>query len=371
MMRATAWTVLAFLSLLSAVAHGAQTLSDGPYVLIDKSSDWNAVFIKDGQPLAQKTAIGRKISVPAVASVPAFDITLRELGLPEPAVVPLDEGTPLFVVADTHGEFEIAIALLRAHKIIDESLRWSFGKGHLVVLGDIFDRGAHQTEILWLLFKLEQEARAAGGAVHVVLGNHESMVLLGDDRYLNSKYTQVAKLIGAPHYAALWSEQAYLGRWIRSKHTLMKIGDLLCVHGGVPPEVVDRKLTLDAINTTVRDALQARQSLPASQQALASFIMGSQGPQWYRGYFPPRGPQDAPAATPADVGRILKHYDAEKILVGHTRVPTITPLYDGKVIAVQVYPHRDDLGAPVMEALYIANKRYFKALADGSRVPLD
>jgi hypothetical protein len=226
MMRATAWTVLAFLSLLSAVAHGAQTLSDGPYVLIDKSSDWNAVFIKDGQPLAQKTAIGRKISVPAVASIPAFDITLRQLGLPEPAVVPLDEGTPLFVVADTHGEFEIAIALLRAHKIIDESLRWSFGKGHLVLLGDIFDRGAHQTEILWLLFKLEQEARAAGGAVHVVLGNHESMVLLGDDRYLNPKYTQVAKLIGAPHYAALWSEQAYLGRWIRSKHTLMKIGDL-------------------------------------------------------------------------------------------------------------------------------------------------
>ncbi len=357
--------------LLGVVAHAAEPVSDGPYVLIDKNATWNAVFIQHSKPLAHKTAIGSKIIVPAVADLPAFEVTLREIGLPGPSVVPLDRDTPMFVIADTHGEFEIAVTLLRAHKIIDDTLRWSFGKGHLVVLGDIFDRGAHQTEILWLLFKLEAEAREAGGGVHVVLGNHESMVLLGDDRYLHSKYKQTAQLIGAPHYAALWGEQSFLGRWIRTKHTLMKVGGQLCVHGGVSSEIVDRKLTLDAINATVREALHARHSMPEPQQALVSFIMGQNGPQWYRGYFEPRTPQDTPAAAPADVARVLKHFEAKTILVGHTRIPTITPLYDGNVIAVQVYPHRDDEGAPVMEGLFIEKGHYFKALADGSRVMLE
>ena len=35
--------------------------------------------------------------------------------------------------------------------IIDKNLNWKFGKGHLVVLGDIFDRGSMVTEVLWHL----------------------------------------------------------------------------------------------------------------------------------------------------------------------------------------------------------------------------
>lgn len=370
MMRTAGWLAPLALVLLNAIADAAETISDGPYVLMDRSSTWNAVIIEDGNPIAQKTAIGGEVSVPATAGLPAFNVTLREIGLPAPSVIPLSSDIPMFIIADTHGEFEIAVTLLRAQKIVDDALRWSFGTGHLVVLGDIFDRGAHHTEILWLLFKLEAEARQAGGAVHVLLGNHESMVLLGDDRYLHPKYRQAAQRIGAPHYAALWGQQSFLGRWLRSKHTVMKIGEHLCVHGGVSPEVVDRKLALDVINTTVRDALQSRHSLPEPQNALVSFIMGQNGPQWYRGYFEPRNPQDAPAARVEDVTRVLRYYGVKKVLVGHTRVPTVTPLYDGRVIAVQVYPHRDANGAPAMEGLLIEAGRYFKVAADGRRAEL-
>jgi hypothetical protein len=58
-------------------------------------------------------------------------------------------------------------------------------------------------------------------------------------------------------------------------------------------------------------------------------------------------------------------------LVGHTMVPVVTPLYGGRVIAVQVYPHRDkETHAVVMQALSIERGRMFRALADGSTEPL-
>ncbi len=180
--------------------------------------------------------------------------------------------TPLFVMADTHGEFEIAAQLLQRQRVIDERLRWSFGKGHLAILGDVFDRGPNQTELLWLIYKLEAEAARAGGGVHLAIGNHEAMVLTGDDRYLNPKYRRVTALLGVASYAALWNEQSLLGRWLRSKAAVFRLGDYLCLHGGVSRELIDRGLTLSEVNQTVRGALTA-QPAPLSEQA--QFVMGS------------------------------------------------------------------------------------------------
>ena len=56
------------------------------------------------------------------------------------------------VISDIHGEYNRYINLLKALGIIDQNLNWKFGKGHLVVLGDTFDRGNMVTEILWHLF---------------------------------------------------------------------------------------------------------------------------------------------------------------------------------------------------------------------------
>ncbi|KAG1488187.1 hypothetical protein G6F52_014005 [Rhizopus delemar] len=51
------------------------------------------------------------------------------------------------------------------------------GKDTLVIAGDVFDRGPQVTEAFWLLYGLQQQAAAARGAVHFVLGNHETKVL--------------------------------------------------------------------------------------------------------------------------------------------------------------------------------------------------
>jgi len=92
------------------------------------------------------------------------------------------------VISDIHGNFESYITLLKGASVIDGNLRWKFGKGHLVILGDIFDRGEKVTEILWHVFDLEKQALGAGGRVHLILGNHELMVLSGDLRYIHEKY---------------------------------------------------------------------------------------------------------------------------------------------------------------------------------------
>src|SRR5262245_39567688 len=76
---------------------------------------------------------------------------------------------------DVHGAADDLIGLLRAASVIDADLRWSAGASHVVSLGDLLDRGAQSREVMDLLMRLEDEAAAAGGALHVVLGNHEAM----------------------------------------------------------------------------------------------------------------------------------------------------------------------------------------------------
>jgi calcineurin-like phosphoesterase family protein len=354
---------------LCAVAQlHAAPLQDGPYVTPASDGKWIARWVEgdDASPRVREEtlAVGRDVTVAAVGTLPAFKVKLRSPASPVPDEVKLPPGVPLFVMADTHGEFEIAVELLTRQKVIDFRLRWSFGKGHLAVLGDIFDRGPHQTEILWLLYKLEAEAKRAGGAVHVMLGNHESMALGDDERYLAPKYLKVRETLKASNYAELWSERTLLGQWLRTKPAVMKIGDYLCLHGGLSRETVDRKLTLAELNGSVRSSLGERRP--------DGFVMGPNGPLWYRGYFPDAARQSgSQVATAEDVDAILGFYAAKAIFVGHTIVPTVTPLYGGRVIAVQVYPRRDEARArPEMEALRVSEGKFWRARIDGTLEPL-
>ncbi|KAK6927147.1 Calcineurin-like phosphoesterase domain, ApaH type [Dillenia turbinata] len=56
----------------------------------------------------------------------------------------------------------------------------------LVQLGDILDRGEDEIAILSLLRSLDIQAKAQGGAVFQVNGNHETMNVEGDFRYVDS-----------------------------------------------------------------------------------------------------------------------------------------------------------------------------------------
>lgn len=362
---------LAVMSTAAAAAAGPQL--DGPYVL-QQEGKWVARWVDSSGALPsvkeQRTAPRRSVTVPAVGSLPEFKVRLREPALNAPDEVALPPDTALFVVADTHGEFEILIELLQKHRIVGKSLKWSFGRGHLAFLGDVFDRGPNQIEILWLIYQLEAEASKAGGGVHMVLGNHEAMVMRGDLRYLNPKYPRTAQVLGAASYSDLVGPDTLMGQWLRGKPAVMKINDLLCLHGGISRALVDRGLSLADINGSLRGVLNKALPEAGPEHERAQLIMGQLGPLWYRGYFAEQ--KSFPTATSDDIDSIREHFGVNTILVGHTTVETVTPLHDGRVIAVQVYPHRDEkTGAPVMEALRIEGGRFLRGKIDGTLEPLD
>jgi hypothetical protein len=349
------------LALLCVVARGAQP--DGPYVLRGADGGWEEVSVAVASDAARRQArrltSSAEIDVPAVGAVPAFKVRLRAPQKIHANEVTTDAKAPLFIVADTHGEYEILVAMLRAHKVIGPRLEWKFGRGHLVVLGDVFDRGPNHLEILWLLYQLEAEAARAGGGVQLVLGNHEAMVLRGDLRYLHARYPETARALGVESYAALFGPETLLGQWLRTKPAILKVNDLLCLHAGISRALLDSTLSLADVNDAVRAALAPE----ATGSATAELVMGSLGPLWYRGYFADQ--VNFPTASAADVDLTLKTFGARRILVGHTIVPTVTPMYGGKVIAVQVYPKRDG-GRVSFEALLIRNGEPWQARPDGS-----
>ena len=120
----------------------------------------------------------------ALAAVAAACLAGRP-ALAGPQAVWTDVGR-VVAVADVHGAYAELTALLQSVGLIDDQARWTGGRTHLVSLGDLLDRGADSRKVMDLLMRLQREAEAAGGRVHVVLGNHEAMNVLGDLRYVDA-----------------------------------------------------------------------------------------------------------------------------------------------------------------------------------------
>lgn len=260
------------------------------------------------------------------------------------------------VISDIHGKIDTYFSLLQGAGIIDENQRWNFGKGHLVVLGDIFDRGANVTDILWHVFDLEKQARREGGKVHVLLGNHELMVLNGDLRYINKKYTLTEKLTGIS-YSGLFSYNSVLGRWIRTRPAAIKINDILFIHGGVSIDVVERGLKVKDINKAFYRHLTGRYLVDSARYENLDLLTGDNGPLWYRGYFTEKGIDEM------DLNRILEFYDVKNIVVGHTTGTYIRTLNQNKIFGVDAGIMNDLPG----ELLLIKNNRFFRVDRSGIR----
>jgi len=84
--------------------------------------------------------------------------------------------TTHYVVSDVHGHAEDLAAALRGVGLVDESGDWD-GHDELWALGDYFDRGPDGVGVVDELMRWQQQAEAAGGRVHALLGNHEVLAL--------------------------------------------------------------------------------------------------------------------------------------------------------------------------------------------------
>ena len=230
-------------------------------------------------------------------------------------------------ISDIHGQYDVFVQLLLAHDIVDSTLQWTYGDGHLVVVGDVLDRGPKVTEALWLLYKLEQEALDAGGRVHVLLGNHELMVMHGDIGYIHPKYRYTAGVTQVP-YPDLYSKRTVLGRWLRSKPISVVINDVGFVHGGYSPEVLSSNLSIEKINEVFANTILPGTAADAEANQLTDLLYFDNGPLWYRGYANPKGFDEETAE------RILDELQLKKIVVGHTSMPKIISIHDEKILLI-------------------------------------
>jgi len=268
----------------------------------------------------------------------------------------------IFTIGDLHGQYDTLRSLLVNNEIIDEDLNWIWGENHLVLTGDVFDRGGQVTDCLWLLYKLERQARNAGGEVHLLLGNHEIMNITNDLRYLNKKYEFFSTYFDL-NYSQFYTPNTVLGQWLRSKNTMLIINDILFVHGGISPEMFSKRLSVDSVNVCLRNFLNMNYNKKSAP--LLNFLLFTYGPFWYRGYF---RNGDIPAeTTQAQLDSILQFYNISHLIIGHTDVKSISPMYDGKVFPIDIpfeYPQFRQ------QSLLIKGHRFYKAYSDGTKVLL-
>ncbi|MDN3607930.1 metallophosphoesterase [Kaistella yonginensis] len=315
-----------------------QEISDGPYIFIEPNN------------LVEKTIVDGKV-VSKILDKNAFDTVFTA------ETETFKNVKNIAALSDIHGQYDLAVELLKNNKIIDKNLNWNFGKGHLVLVGDIFDRGSKVNEMLWLLYKLENQAKKKGGKVHFLLGNHEYMVLHQDLRYINEKYKTTSTLLNLP-YDKLYSNKTVLGRWLRSKPTMIKINNSVFVHGGISKDFLAQKnFNIDEINDTMRKSIDRSKKEMKSTNFYDEYY-GKKSLIWYRGYF-----NDNLQDT--EISEILNHIKSEHIIVGHCSNEEVVQLFDGKIYGVDSSIKKGKYG----EILFIENNQYSRRMLDGQRKP--
>ncbi len=264
-----------------------------------------------------------------------------------------DDNEAIYAISDIEGNLPALVNLLKAGGVMNSQYQWSFGSGHLVLVGDFFDRGDQVTECLWLIYKLEQEARRRGGKVHFIIGNHELMNLSGDIRFARTKYKSNARLMGKS-YHALYGENTVLGRWLRTKPAMLRIRDILFVHAGLSTTFLKHKLDIGTINETMMTSID----LPKEKRTgLAAKVLGKEGPLWYRGIA-----RNKIAASELDA--ILSYYQSKTIIIGHTKVDNIETTHSGKVINLDV-PH--EKGSKYQQGLLINGNTFYSVNTTGRK----
>jgi len=299
--------------------------NDGPYIASNGKSA-RIMWVEKGKKRDTIVNISDKY-VFDKPSLPVIETTSLDF---QPDNFERHDSVSKFVaISDIHGQHDLFEVLMKTHNVIDEQDNWIYGDGHLVIVGDVFDRGDKVTETLWLLFKLEKQAAAAGGKVHLLLGNHELMILHGDVRYINPKYRYTQGVFGI-EYPQLYDQYTVLGRWLRTKNISTVINGIGFVHGGYSQKVLDKENSLKVLNNTFKSELLGNDDLALNDNDsdLLSMLYFENGPLWYRGYANPDGFDLAQAE------KILETLDLKTIVVGHTSMPRIVSVHDGRIVLI-------------------------------------
>jgi hypothetical protein len=276
----------------------------------------------------------------------------------------------VYVMADTHGEFDATTRTLLNAGLIGADLKWKGGRKHLVFVGDLLDRGEDVVRLLWFVYGLEQQAAEAGGKVHVLLGNHETMVWLADLRYVTPKELSIAKAYGVEYPKLFDIRESVLGRWLVSKPAVLKVDGILFAHGGVSSTMLPYtvKTLDDTLAKFVGEELFYRwadrtATFKIDSAAYARRVAFFQDPNsvfWFRGYV-----QSDTLAPMLDA--VLKRYGAVVHVVGHTPTTAVHQKYHEQLIAAHPRTPGIELVLLVKDG---RNYRRFRIDQSGAVMPL-
>ena len=269
----------------------------------------------------------------------------------------------LVAIGDLHGDLSAARAALRTAGAIDKEDRWIGGALVVVQTGDVLDRGDDEQAILDLVTRLEAEAAAAGGALIMLLGNHELMNGAGDFRYVtpggladfddvpNLDTTRFAAVPerARKRIAALAPGGPYAKR-LATHNVIAIVGDTVFSHAGV---IGAWATQVDAVNQSARCWLDGQSTGPEEPPPA---MTSEDSPVWTRAV----GGQADCAAVQASLAAL----GVKRMVVGHTVQPTINAICDDAVWRIDVGLAKH-YGGPI-EVLELAPDRAPKVLR-GSR----
>ncbi|HNZ21624.1 MAG TPA: shewanella-like protein phosphatase [Polyangiaceae bacterium] len=245
----------------------------------------------------------------------------------------------IVAIGDLHGDLAATRKALRVAGVMSDKDSWSGGNTVLVQTGDVLDRGDDERAILDLLDRLEQEAKAAGGLVLRLQGNHEVMNVAGDLRYVTRAGFTTFESVTSPDnpaFAAPFKPQEraralafapggpYALRLARH-NTVVMVNDTLFVHGGILSKHI--RYGLGRINEEVKAWMRAeRPRLPA-------LMLSEDAPTWNRRY----STAHVDARDCRVLATALKHLEAKRMVVGHTpQKGGITSACDDRVWRIDV-----------------------------------
>lgn len=337
-----------------------------------------------------------------LSATPAVAVALSVAALLVAASAYAGPSRRVVAVGDIHGAYDAFRSILAAADLVDEAGDWAGGDAILVQTGDVLDRGAEAIRVAKWLMKLQLQAPEQGGEVIVLLGNHEVMNLMGDIRFvtpeqvapMSDQHSEKRRLemckqrvsilrksaremgekapptaaaraacieqhpLGLVEYEAALRPDAWLGRWLRALPAVVRVDDVVFLHGGISPEMAGR--SLEEINLEVHREIDTFESwrswlvaagrmveagsltemARAVQVELAardkkaekggeadpdapdvarlfemsdSLLLSQDGPLWFRGYdgwTEEEGLREMP--------EILAALDARHVVVGHT-----------------------------------------------------
>ena len=247
-------------------------------------------------------------------------ITPAPAGFVPPSRVALKPGQVVAAIGDVHGDLAALRGALTLAGALDTADHWAGGGLAVVITGDYLDRGDDEKEILELLPRLQREAAAAGGALHVLTGNHELLNAQGEFCCLSKRGETALDLVGATRRQR-FAPGGDLARTLADRPFTLILGRTVFVHGGILTSHVTRDL--DALNRAAAQWLRGeRPRLPFEVQSLV----------WTRYHS---------LGTPTDevcdeLASTLALVDADRMVVGHTVQKTMNAACDGLVWRIDI-----------------------------------